>query len=337
MPDFWRASGYGLLTHDRRGRLVLSDDYLRAYLMRPELRPVDESGPGERALHAALLESPRKPIGDKELATIEDADTRDNYQVVLAFRDRLLAAPTLEDAYLKLFLESGHRTPALFIDQLAHVIARNMLQNVEDPLRARAAELLFRSQKITIRDGAIMLADEETVEMHAASGGLGSLGRLIVESNTPLRQVDLDVLTQENAAAYWGRDDKYDTVLELTFGRHGLDALARVLEGWIAHFLEIKVNIQPVSRIHDDKWVWHVGLDSEASAIMNDLYTGKTVDDDRMTQVIALFRMEFSDPSVMKQAIQGRPVYLGLAKDKNDRLRMKPQNLLVNLPLADRA
>ncbi len=337
MPDFWRASGYGLLDRNQDGRLVVSDDYLRAYLMRPEVRPVEESGPGERALHAALMETPRKAIGDRELAAIEDADARDNYKVVLAFRDRLLASPTLEDAYLKLFLESNHRTPALFIDQLVHVIARNLLSDIEDPLRARAAELLFRSQKITIRDGAIMLADEETVEMHAASGGLGSLGKLIVESNTPLRQVDLDVLTSENAGVYWSRDDQYDTVLELTFGRHGLDALARVLEAWVAHFLQIGVNIQPVSRIQDDKWVWHIGLDAEASSIMNDLYQQKEVEEDRMKQVIALFRLEFSDPTVMRQAIQGRPVYLGLAKDRGDRLRLKPQNLLVNLPLAERA
>jgi hypothetical protein len=110
-----------------------------------------------------------------------------------------------------------------------------------------------------------------------------------------------------------------------------------VLEAWIRHFLQITVNIQPVSRIQDDKWVWHVGLDAEATAIMNDLYAGKEVEEDRMKQVIALFRMEFSDPSVMKQAIQGRPVYLGLAKDRKDRLRLKPQNLLVNLPLAERA
>lgn len=336
MPDFWRASGYHLLQPTAEGRLGLTDGFLRAYFLRPEMRPIAESCAAERALHAHLLDAPRQTVDARQLAAIRDADARENYQVLLGFRDRLLAAGTLEDAYLRLFLETAP-VPALFIDQLAHVILRHVLDGVEDPLRARAGELFFRAQKVTIRDGAVMLADEETVEMYAATGGMGSLGRLIVESNTPTRSVDLDVLTDKTAGEYWGRDEKHDTVLELTFGRHGLDALARVLEAWVAHFLQIKVNIQPVSQIQDERWSWHVGLDAEASAIMNDLYNGKEVEEERLKRVISLFRLEFQDPSVMKQAIQGRPVYLGLAHDKNERLRLKPQNLLVNLPLAERA
>ena len=336
MPDFWRASGYRLLPPATDGRLRIGDEFLRAYLMRPEVRPVEESGPRERALHALLMEHPRKQVTKAELAAIEDRDARENYEVVLGFRDRLTGAATLEDAYLKLFLEPAS-IPPLFVDQLAHVILRHVLDGVEDPLRARAGELFFRSQKVTIKDGAVMLADEETVEMHAATGGMGALGKLIIESNTPLRQIDLDVLTDKTSAEYWGRDDKYDTVLDLTFGRHGLDALARVLEAWVAHFLQIKVNIQPVSRIQDERWSWHVGLDSKASAIMNDLYNGKEVDEERLKRIISLFRLEFQDPTLVKAALQGKPVYLGLAHDKNQRLRLKPQNLLVNLPLAERA
>jgi hypothetical protein len=32
--------------------------------------------------------------------------------------------------------------------------------------------------------------------------------------------------------------------------------------------------------------------------------------------------------------VRGRPVYLGLAMSAEQRVRLKPQNLLVNLPLA---
>ena len=35
----------------------------------------------------------------------------------------------------------------------------------------------------------------------------------------------------------------------------------------------------------------------------------------------------------MLERVQGRPIYLGLAMDDTNTLRMKPQNLLVNLPL----
>ncbi len=39
----------------------------------------------------------------------------------------------------------------------------------------------------------------------------------------------------------------------------------------------------------------------------------------------------------MQPAVAGRPVYLGLAMTTDNVLRMKPQNLLVNLPLAESA
>ena len=58
------------------------------------------------------------------------------------------------------------------------------------------------------------------------------------------------------------------------------------------------------------------------------------VDDARMERLLTLFRMEFKDPSLMAPDIAGRPVYLGLAMNEKKRLRLKPQNLLVNLPLA---
>jgi hypothetical protein len=35
----------------------------------------------------------------------------------------------------------------------------------------------------------------------------------------------------------------------------------------------------------------------------------------------------------MRPDIAGRVVYLGLSADENELLRMKPQNLLLNLPL----
>ena len=36
----------------------------------------------------------------------------------------------------------------------------------------------------------------------------------------------------------------------------------------------------------------------------------------------------------MRADIAGKPVYLGLAMDERQKLRLKPQNLLMNLPLA---
>jgi hypothetical protein len=264
---------------------------------------------------------------------VEDVDARENYEVWLGFRDHLLAAATLEEAYLGLFRGPPKRIPGLFVDQLAHVLIRHVLDGVEDPLRARAGELFFREQTVSTEDGRVMLADSETVEMYVAGGGFGSLGRLITESQTPLRQVELDILDEASGAAYWGRDERHDTVLDLGFARPGLDALCRVLEAWVAHFLAVAVRISPVQQIRDERWVWHSGLDTESSAILNALYNGEEVEEERLARLIGLFRLEFDNPLDMRPDIAGRPVYLGLGMSAAKRLKLKPQNLLVNLPL----
>ena len=334
MTEFWRSSGFHLVTRNEDGKLLVTDDFLRAYLLRPELSPVDESCAAERALHQALLDSPRDAVAPERLAQVADADARENYEVMLRFRDQLLAAGTLEDCYLSLFTGDRVVTPTLFVDQLAHVIVRNMLDGTEDSFRTRAGELFFRPQKVMLKDGTVMLADAETYDMLATTGGYGSLGRLIVAAQTPLAEVELDVVTDDNADAYWSRDERYDMVLNTTFGQPGLDALCRVLELWIRHFLDIGVHIQPVQTISDEHWVWHVGLDVEGTAILNDLYEGREVDDERLGRILSLFRLEFDEPSVMMPSIAGRPVYLAMATTEDNTLRLKPQNLLVNLPLA---
>src|SRR4029453_7933376 len=135
------------------------------------------------------------------------------------------------------------------------------------PMSARAAEMLFRSQKIALMDdGVVMAADERVVEQYATTGGFGSLGELLAQNKTPLRTVDLDVLDESNAATYWDRDERFDLAVSLNRGRPALQALCRVLEKWIAHFHDVAVSIVPQRELDDRQWAWHVGLDAEASA-----------------------------------------------------------------------
>jgi hypothetical protein len=331
MPDFWRNSGFHLLERDAAGRLRVTDDFLRAYYLRPEIHPVEESGPAERELHAALMAEPRLRISEKELEGMEDADAQDNYRVLLRFRDRLLRAGTVEGAYMALF-KGAIDVPPMFVDQLAHVILRNLLEGTEDALRLRAAEIFFREQKATLRDGHVLLADLETVEMHAAGSRYGSVGRLIVEAQGELGTANLDVLERANADLYWSRESKHDTVVSLTYGRPALDAFARVIELWVSHFLGLKVKVKPIGRIDEPRWAWHVGLDAESTAILNELWAGNPVDPGRMRNILALFSLQFEEPAAMRADIAGRPVYLALSAD-NEAVRMKPQNLLLNLPL----
>ena len=334
LPDFWRSSGYHLLERTESGHLAVTDDFLRVYLERAELRLIDESGGAERALHVKLAAAPRAPVEAIEVAAIADADAQENYRVFLDFRDRLSAARTLEGAYLGFFKTPPTTMPPLLLDHLVHAILRGILDDCDDPIVLRAAELLFRTQKVSVADGAVMLADEETVELSARTGGLGSLGRLLVETATPSEQITLDVLSNENAATYWGRSDRFDTVLDLSFTRPGLDALCRVLERWVMHFLGVAVRIEPVTQIRDERWSWHIGLDSESTAVLNALYRGEPVDEARMSSLLGLFRATFADPDDMRSDLAGKPIYLGLAMDSAKRLRLKPQNPLLNLPLA---
>ena len=47
----------------------------------------------ERTLHAALLADPRRPVEPAEIAAIADADARENWALMIAFRDHLARAP----------------------------------------------------------------------------------------------------------------------------------------------------------------------------------------------------------------------------------------------------
>ena len=149
MKDFWLSCGHHLLDRDRGGGLVVTDDFLKAYLARRELTPPPEACVVERTLHAALLADPRRPVDPTDIAAIADADARENWAVMVAWRDLLVAHRTIEAAYLHLVRGGIGRTPPLFVNQLVHVILRNVLDDCEDAFMLRAAELLFRPQRLT--------------------------------------------------------------------------------------------------------------------------------------------------------------------------------------------
>ena len=335
MPDFWPSCGYRLVTATPGGRLAVSDEFLRSYLLQPELAPVPESCAAEIAVHGQLLGHPRSEVDATQIAAIDDADVRDNYRIWLRFRQRLLAAPTLEGAYAALFAGEGVDAPPQFVHQLTQILLRHILRESVDPFQARAAEMLFRPQRVSVLpDHAVMAADLQTVEHYATAGGFGSLGELLAQNRTPTRTIDLDVLSEGNAAAYWERDERHDFAVNLNRGGPVLDALCRVLEGWIAHFLAVEVSIRPRREIDDERWVWHVGLDAEASALLNDLYNRAEVGAERLERLLCLFELDFTDAADMRPELAGRPVYLAMAMDREFRLKLKPQNLLMNLPLA---
>lgn len=337
MQDFWPSSGFALLSRNSRGWLPVSPAWIARLLARPELAPIAESCAAERSLHAALEADPLRPVADEDLAKFRDADARDNYRHFLTFRDALLAAGTLEAWYLRLFRAGRVELPPLFIDLVCQAILRGMLDGIENVYELRAAEMFFRRQRVSVEEGQIMAGDAESIEYFAETGGFGNLGRLLAQQNTPLRSFQLDVLNHETAQLYWLSDERFKYVLDLTHGRDGLAALSTVLEKWVRHLTGSVVTITPQQKVEDEAWRWHVGLDVTATALLNDLYEGRDVESDQMERLISLFRLEFADPADMRADVRGKAIYLGLAMTPEHVLKLKPQNLLLNLPFASRS
>ena len=88
-----------------------------------------------------------------------------------------------------------------------------------------------------------------------------------------------------------------------------------MLKVWIWHFTGAAVSIQPVQRIDNQRWVWHVGLDSEASALLNDLYDGKEIEEVQRPRLLALFRLEFRGAAAMLERVRGAAGVPGLGDD----------------------
>ncbi len=324
-----------MLNRNREGWLDVTPDFIRAYLTRPEVHPVEESCPREIAIFEKLMADPFARIDDLELAKIADADMVENYRLVLSYRDHLVKAGTLEAAYMHLFAGENLQLPPVFIDQLVHVILRNILEDVVDPVELKTAELFFREQTVTVGQDQLIMADHEIVEMKTRDG-FGGLGQLLAQAGTPMREVTMDVMTEENKNEWFSRSEQFDMAIDFRFTQPAPDAFARVIEKWLSHFLKIETRIQAMKSIRDERWSWHVGLDPEASRILNALYEGRELEEDELYRIIALYRVEFLDNSDLLESMSGKPVYLALAMNSEKRLVLKPQNLLVNLPLASR-
>ncbi|KQP70830.1 DUF6352 family protein [Methylobacterium sp. Leaf112] len=329
MTEFWVSSGHHLTRRTEGGGLGATDELILAYLARPELIPPEEACAAERRLHADLLAEPQRTVTTEALAAIVDADARENWAVLLAFRDRLLAARSIEAAYLSLVREGLQGTPSLFLNQLVHLILRNALDSCDDPYVLRAAELFFRTQRVSRHEGAVLLADAEVIEAREGSAPLSPLVAMLGKEAAN----ELDVLNDENAWTYWSRSDAFSMALNLGSSPRSREGLARVIEVFVRHLLNTEVTVTPLDRLEDTDWRWFVGLDTEGTRIGNALWRGETVDSTTQERVIALFRLVFADTGQVDPKVGDRPVYLILAGTTTNQVQMKPQNIVAGLPL----
>src|SRR5882757_6856805 len=271
--DFWLSSGHHLLDRDAGRGLVATDEFLKVYLARPELIPPPEACIAERTLHAALLAEPRRAISGDEVAAIADADARENWQVMLAFRDLLIGHRTIEAAYLDI-IRRCIKIPHLFLNQLVHVILRNALDDCADPYVLRAAELFFRPQRMMMHEGSLIAADEETIAGTSAT----PVSPLVSMLGIPAA-AEIDVMNNDNAPHYFEHSDQFHVALDLTGGRHGLQALGTAIARWVGHLLAVAVEVEPLIEMREAKLSWYVGLDSDGTRIGNALWNGEALDE----------------------------------------------------------
>jgi hypothetical protein len=324
MREFWVASGHHLTRRADHGGLVATPELIMAYLARPELMPPADACDAERDLHASLMADPIRAVSDADIARLADADARENWSFMMNFRDRLLAAPSLEAVYVALARKGASDLPPIFLSQLCHLILRNALEGCEDPYTLRAAELFYRSQLAAVHDGTLLLADAEVIEaeqqarhdLHASPLG------------------EMDVMDDENAWTYWSRSDAHAMAMNLGGNAKARAGLCRVIERWIAHLLGVTVNVETTASIEDRDWRWFIGLDSEATRIGNALWRGERLEGGVAERIVALMRLTFEDARLVDDRVGDKPVYLILAMGADKVVRLKPQNLVAGLPLA---
>jgi len=323
MREFWVASGHQLAALRPDGRLGVTDALILAWLARPELVPPPEACDAERGLHARLVATPREPVAPAAVAALADADARENWTFFLDLRDRLVRAGSVEGAYLGI-LHDGVPMPPMFLDHLVQLVLRNALEGCEDPFVLRAAELFFRAQKVTLRDGAAVLADAELIE------GLEEEAR-----HHPLTAMfsaeSLDLMSGANAWTYWSRSDAHAMAMNWGDDTRARAGLGQAIATFLRHLLGLAVRVEALTDATEPDFRWYVGLDAEGTAIGNALWRGEPAATERL---IGLFRLEFEDPAAVDPRLAGRPVYLLMGMSAAGIVRLKPQNLVMGLPLA---
>jgi hypothetical protein len=326
--DFWLACGHHLLDRDAAGRLLVADEFLKVYLARTELVPPPEACPAERRLHDILLNDPRQAVTSSQIAAIADADARENWEMMIAWRNHLMRHATLEAAYLEI-VRRNIRLPQVFVGQLIQVILRNALNDCSDAFVLRAAEMFFRPQKLAVEGNSIIAWDEETA---AGVSDRRHQSPLFALLGLPAA-VEADLLTDRTADSYWQRSDRFDMGLDLTAGQRGSAALGQVIVRWISHLVAVDVAVEPLTDLRDAPLSWYVGLSADATLIGDAIWNGNDIDTALRARLIGLYQLNFRNPSDVIEKVRGEPVYLLAAMTADEVLRLKPQNLVTGLPI----
>ena len=286
-------------------------DFLWALLASPQLALPAEACDAEINLHKVLQAAPLQKIDDEQLATILDADARDNYAFYARLQTDLVTAGSVEAYYLQLIRSDAITVPPEVMDALVENITLRMMDATTNPtvdkniaVQYAAAEWLYKRQAVHLEDGRVM------------------------------HDVPRDSVTEPLDLSHGMANElSHGLVFRLSNANSGLKALSQVFEKWVMHMLQVEVTIKHVSKVDDPAWRWHIGLEITSTGLLNDLYLGNDMTEDRLKSLVSLFKLEFKNANAMQADVAGKPVYLGLAMDANGHVKIKPQNLLLNLPV----
>ena len=325
MREFWVASGHHLTQRRADGWLAVTPELLLAWLARPELAPPKDACAAERALHAQLLADPLGWVEPTRIAAIADPDGRENWQLFLGLRDTLVASGSVEAGYMAL-VRLGAPTAPVLLEQLVQLILRNALDGIEDVHTLRAAENFFRPQHGFLKGDSLHLADLELVQEMEERHRQNPLAALFGEGIE-----SLDVLDDHNAWTWWSRSDAHTMVQDFGGNPSSRLGMARVIEIFIRHLHRIDVTVLPVMQETNTDFGWFVGLSREGTEIGNALWHGKAPP----ARLVGLFALDFPPDAPVLDHMRDRPTWVMLGADEDLRVRMKPQNLVDGLPLAD--
>ena len=242
---------------------MVTDDFLRSLLERPELAPVAESCAAERGAARARCWSNRARRSMRRGWPASPMRTpAPTTRCGCAFASRLLARPTLEASYLAAVPRRGVDVPPVLVHQLTQVLLRQVLgdeRHADPGPRRRDAVPHPAHRDPGRRPGDGGRRGDGGAPGHAAS--FGTLGDLLQQGRrhhahrrarrAARRATPTDYWERSESARFRGRPEARPA------GAGGAVPRARALGGATSSACDVRVQVE--REIDEDQWVWHVG------------------------------------------------------------------------------
>jgi hypothetical protein len=350
--DFWPDCGHHLLQADERGWL------LPTRRLPGRLDGTARTGPGARILPRRSRPArspaarPHAPGARTQLAALLDADARENYTHFISAARRAAAGRHAAGLAAAALAPGPH--PGAAAVHRPHRAGRGArLLDGENAFEARAGEMLFRRSASARTKADLLAGDQETLDLQRETLGFGDLGRLLAQAALPVRAQQMQVLqpTRQQPTGPKPRRPGGRHVFLLDLTHEVKQELGHGLSFQLTHALGPEGAGQRAgalgSALAGRGGAHHAAAEDRRRAMALAPGPGRRGQPAARRPVpgpgrrarpaarlLSLFRLDFDDAREMRPDVAGKPVYLGLMATTEQVLRIKPQNLLLNLPLA---